>query len=347
VYGGNGGVRLRWYVNAVNDAGNAGAFYQLRHTENIYNYGFVWWNPIKQFKLTYGTLDGARPFGVLWGLNVGDFANAGGPGGGGGDIFDGVGSDTYHSAFVQLYPVDGLEIAVGFNPTSSGTEAAAVYARTQAYVGYTIPGIGVAALGYFGNSGFFLDDDTYQNPKLEFAFNLTAVENLIAQLGVKIPFASTKGRGVKSAQDEFEVALAADFTSADTFGVRAHLKTTFGKKLEYDVTPSIVYYEGPFYFGIGLSPWYNLGIGKVGIDLNIGFAGASKSSQYTPTELTSYNNEYMIWEVTPYFEKGFSGGAFLIGFKIGALNFTNSDFGVDDGNGLIKWEIPIALGFNF
>jgi hypothetical protein len=380
-YGTDNGIRLRWGITGVNDDKTAGAYYQLRLTEDFKDvstpgnpltvvtsasFGWVWWNPIKQFKLTLGRIDGARPFGVLWGLAPGDFANAGGWGGSGGDIFSGI--DANHGPLVQIYPIDGLEIAAGVNITgNSSNQAYDDYAHTAAYVGYTIPGIGVAALGFYGNTGFphrKVEADPskgfdYNNSKLEFAFNLTAVESLTAQLGVKIPFAS-KGGEVTSAQDDFEVALAANFASADTFGVLAHLKTTFGNKFEVDdfgwgystVGEGGTYYEGPFYFGIELNPWYNLGIGKVGINLNVGFGTATKTYQDTAAtgspskyELASDKNEYMVWEVTPYFEKDFAVGAFLVGFKLGAKNYTNSD--VKDGNGLIKWAIPIGLGFNF
>jgi hypothetical protein len=373
LFGGSNGVRLRWYVNAVNDAGTAGAFYQLRLNEygGKADYGYAWWNPIKQFKLQLGKVDAFRPFDVLWGLNINDVANTAGVGGAGDDMFWGIQLD--HGAAIQLKPIDGLEIAVGANITgadasgkTSGQEAYDAYARTSAYVGYTINGIGTVALGFNGNGGFpsssIISDpdsygtygDPYYSPRLAFGFNLTAVENLKAQLGVQIPFAS-KGGGIKSATSPYKIAIGANFTSADTFGVLAHLKTTFGTKIEVEDVTALAgstggtYYEGPFYFGIGLSPWYNLGIGKVGLDVQLAFSGASKTYRSVGTaapDLVSDYNEYMLWEVTPYFEKNIGGGSFLIGFKLGAKNYTNGDFG-DDGNGKIYWAVPVGLLYYF
>jgi hypothetical protein len=335
-----GGTRLRFAVDASNEEKTAGLFYQLRLTESAGPYyGYVWWNPIEMFKITLGFIDGQRPFGVIWGVDFNDAAGNAGLGGGGSDIFSGIAAN--HGAIIQIRPISNLEVAVGANigiGDGAYGDAYDVYARTQAYVGYTIEGIGVAALGFNSNTGYW-DATTsgYNNPNLELAFNLTAIENLTAQLGVHIPFAS-KSDGIDSAVDPIKIALAASYGS-DLFGINAHLKTTFGEKVEvagFD-DPAL---EGPFSLGVTLTPWYNLGIGKVGLSAQFAFAGTSRSLG------TDNDDDTIKWEVSPYFEKPFSGGSFLVGFRIGGSNYTN-DKAYDDGTGSIYWGIPVGILYSF
>jgi hypothetical protein len=70
-------------------------------------------------------------------------------------------------------------------------------------------------------------EDTYNNARIEAAFQLTAVENLLLDASVKIPIPVKDDDRDVTHQDNFQIAVAGDFTSGD-FSIGYGLYGAFG-----------------------------------------------------------------------------------------------------------------------
>jgi hypothetical protein len=339
-------VRLRWGVAAANEANTFGAYYQLRLTEDNVHQGYVWWNPKEDmFTLTLGTLE-FRPFSVLWGVgSAGDIVGLG-AGGGGGDIFTGITPNSQGFAITSVLLDKKLVLGVG---TGIGAyvnaEAYDAYARTALYAGYTIEDIGTAALGFNSNTGYYGGTGSeYNNPSLQLAFDLTAVEGVQAQIGVLIPFASksdnTSNGGSKySAVDPIKIALAGQVgqISNEGFGINGHILVKFGGKVVTTTANTDTTVESPFLFGATLNPWFGLAIGSIGLYTDILLTGAANGDK----------GDNLTWQLTPYFEKsGVGGGSFFVGFSIGGVNYFNDEVYKDDAGSII-WSIPVGVKYSF
>jgi hypothetical protein len=336
-------IRSRFNITATNEDKTWGGAIQLRITENATDRAWVWWQPISQVKATLGLVDGFRPFSVLWGKEVHDVADLKNYGGGGGDIFSGVSAN--HGFALQLYPIDNLAITVGA-PVKNGT-AEDSYRQLAGWAGYTVEGIGTFALGYVGKA------KKTAGSEIEFGANITAIPIIQLQLGVSyfLPEDDTPLYALLGveANDEYGitgtvtkplvVSLAWNLGAGD-LGMRGHLKAAFGGKWSGKVAGVDADYEDPFKFGVAITPFYNVGIGNLGIDLELELSGSSKFAG------NATDDDQLKWEVTPYFEKAYGGGTFVVGVKVGGSNYTN-DKAFDDGYGQIYWAIPVGLHYSF
>jgi hypothetical protein len=338
-------IRSRFNITAANEDNTWGGALQLRFNEGkddfsntnkavsalqaYLNRAWVWWQPIEQVKTTIGLVDGFRPFGVLWGKEVNDAAGTGGFGGGGGDIFTGIGANQGFA--LQLYPIDNLAIAIGAPITKGDAEDS--YRKLSGWVGYTLGDIGTFALGYVGGAHYKAESE------IEFGLNVTAISGVQLQLGVSyfLPEDDAK-EATKTVSKPLVISLAWDVGAGD-FGMRGHLKTSFLGKTEYKAA-NTKNDETGLAFGIVVTPFYNVGIGTIGV--NIGVELTTENTK----QGAGQKDDQIKWDITPYFEKSYGGGTFLVGVKIGGSNYLN-DEQFKDSYGKMSWAIPVSLNYSF
>ena len=167
---------------------------------------YVWVKPIDMVKLTLGKNDSSLGTNSCFGLW--DWMRVGAISGEENDIFD---KHINRNVSAIITPIEGLTIGMGMNPAVDGTQykLADVFGRTGAIaVTYNIAGVGTVKVGvqgdgrdsdaYASSNGtvtktaakqkYYEDDDggDYKDYAVfNAAFELTAVENLWAAIGVK------------------------------------------------------------------------------------------------------------------------------------------------------------------
>jgi hypothetical protein len=163
---------------------------------------------------------------------------------------------------------DTLDVANVVSDSWNTAQAEDVWKKVQVGAGYNIAGIGLARAQYVGAIGTV-------NPRVEAAFNLTAVENLNVDIGAKIPFAVTEddatlGNDTKF-QDPFQINIGASYALGDLsigtviYTAFAGGKTPDGGKISGD----------GFKFEIRLAPSYYLAVADATacVELNFGATG--------------------------------------------------------------------------
>jgi len=141
-----------------------------------------------------------------------------------------------------------------------------VYRRSQFGIGYTIPGIGFARAQYIGIRN-----------TIEIAFQLTALGDLILDIGGKIPFegTDTADRNTYKKRKDFQASIAATYRNYN-FRLLGRVDAAFagsnsdGREVIVNGLNLIAY----------LVPSYQLGIGTVGMDLGFEYEQADKVNQY-------------------------------------------------------------------
>jgi hypothetical protein len=182
---------------------------------------------------------------------------------------------TPHATFTITPPVEGLRLAVSvpfvqYAPPTTKDNIKDTYKRTQVALGYDIPNIGFIRAQFVG--GVTGPNNDSAN-RIEAAFNLTAVENLILGVGGKIPLGD-EGKAVLGA--DFSLGLEAQYTAGPfTAATLVQLKqpTASGADL-----------------GIIVNPWIGYsfqGIADVGVDANIYTAGGPAGDEFG-TSLGAY-----------------------------------------------------------
>jgi hypothetical protein len=191
----------------------------------------------------------------------------------------------------------------------NAVEANNVYKRIQTGFAYDISGIGLARAQYVGNTGdftitngkFTFDPDTYDgsipllpttgtssvdgwkytagsvkpNPaRIEAAFKVTAVPGLKLDLGLKLPIPVKKddilGLGYDvTFQDNFQVAVAGDYTSGD-FKLGYGLYAGFGGSFAIDATGATRQDLQPT-FNLILTPSFYVAAVDATVGLDVGF----------------------------------------------------------------------------
>jgi len=135
-----------------------------------------------------------------------------------------------------------------------------VYRKTQVGVGYTIPGIGFARAQYIGMRNI-----------VEVAFQLTALGDLIFDIGAKIPFEGTDEKDLDTykRRKDFQASIAATYRNYD-FRLMGRVDTAFAGS---DSSKREVIQNGLNLIAY-LVPSYQLGIGTVGLDLGLEYEQA-------------------------------------------------------------------------
>jgi hypothetical protein len=214
------------------------------------------------------------------------------------------------SIYAQLNPgatINGIGPAL-----DPGAEANDVYKKIQTGFAYDISGIGLIRAQYVGNTGditpataakFVLDPDTYTGgpppvggtssvpgwtyveaesqtinaARIEAAFKVTAVPGLNLDLGLKLPLpvSDTIAGTDVTAQDNFQLSVAGDYSAGD-FGIAYGLYGAFGGSIAYDIPGADRDDLAPT-FDIILTPSLYVAAvdAKVGLDLGFKVAGES------------------------------------------------------------------------
>jgi hypothetical protein len=265
---------------------------------------------------------------------------------------------------VALTPIEGLYIATAVNAgefPNNTKEAKDVYKKIQVGIGYEIADIGLARAQFVGGANTLnLDEKELAKyevpyadaPRAEVAFNLTAVENLSVDLGVKIWFPATpeeitltdkNGASTSLAFDDisytnpFGLSLAAKY-ALDDFAIWGRVDAKIGAKGE--VKGDDEYYKSGFYLNAHLTPSYNLGFATIGAD--VGF-------QLNP-ELTRQSKTYdeggVEFGLGAWIQKGLGNGSIKTGVGVALPTVAHKAPDVD-GEKTLVLTIPVVLEYWF
>jgi hypothetical protein len=255
-----------------------------------------------------------KPWGNFLELKAGQFGDGeleGKVGGGdfgynldakaGGEIFNSLSMDGDRAGFeLILKPIEGLRIASMVSGSFSEYKAKELYEKIQVAVGYTIADIGLARVQFKGDHGVF---DTLEKPtdkwevladvletgllpvanapRVEAAFELTAVENLKVDLGAKIWFAAKNQYYQDTPDYDFDhkerkdgasftnplgIALGAEYV-LDDFTIRGSVATQIGAKFIETVDGEDYTAKSGLFLNAHLTPIYNLGFATVGAEI--------------------------------------------------------------------------------
>jgi hypothetical protein len=278
--------------------------------------------------------------------------------------------------------------SIWFNNTNVSTVLAEdAFRFTQAAVGYTFPGIGLARLQFFG--GFFKDDlkdlqeltdinngiipnapgSTFfdylktrdQAPKIQGAFALTGIKDLMADIGVtvwlpvqyegKVINKHTNasvltideggawngirlGIGVTSSTAAFDLAARSDMNFGG-YELRYVYNTGAGAPEQKDQKSS----DG-FQFVMRLSPSYNFSFATLGLDLGVGVKGRSINERGGWV-----NDQVCSWGIGASIRKSFGTSHFLTGLAYSSPVYgTGNQF---DYNNPGYFSIPVIMWINF
>ena len=365
-----GATHSRGRVNftAANDDGTFGGFIRFEAdfvgTGHYFTmpYGYAWWQPIEQVKVTAGLFDDFYVYDIV-------------------DTFGGVAEDTkvhytsYEDLFVGpfaqhyddgaglgvgIYPIPGLSIglgiplvnyALGRPPTEKPLETAKhVYGNVKVQVAYELEDTVRVALGFHAvdedrqtGGGTWADGYDATNSSIFLAGYITAIENMGINIGLQftLPYENDITKTKYSAP--FRIGLGFNY-DMDAFGIGARLGFALGSSAEPEVGDKR---SGPFEFGLNILPSYDLGVCK--IFLNAGIHMIALNADYKKSIKDGGADEPKDgfgFHVNPYVEKSIGGGSFFVGFKLYTEAF---DMWVDgtDEKAVIRWSIPCGMRFAF
>jgi hypothetical protein len=262
------------------------------------------------------------------------------------------GGEKVKGSFIPTGESDPVEVDITLPTTSVEVTQNVAYdqpaevsfRRTGVWAGYTLEGIGTIGLGFLGSAANYTNGADYKEygladakSQINVGFDLTAIENLKAQIGFWYPIAQ-KTPAAKLRQEPITVALAADYTVPSTFGVRFLFHTKFLGKTEQENEKQNK--EDGLVIAFTLDPWVNIGVGNVGLGFGLKSTGASKDGG------EGQKDDRIELTATPYFSKSYGGGTFYAGVRIGVSNYTNDEQYKDD-YGTLSWGIPVGFQYNF
>jgi hypothetical protein len=180
-----------------------------------------------------------------------------------------------NGGLLDLTPVAGLYIGAAIDATSTGVAVADFNKKTQVGVGYTIDKVGLIRAQFRGAV----------DPIYEAAFQLTAIDKVNIDAGVKIPTAS----GAK-----VSAAAAASYAGIDKVDLQARFKyqdktaggLLVGGQVAYNV-------DGPLFVGAGASANGLTTDGTVSYDGSV-FAKLAYSNGYAKIAFIQDNSTFTI-----------------------------------------------------
>jgi hypothetical protein len=339
---------------------------------NIGDNAKLWAKPWKFLKITVGKFKDDTLRGKIGDTDFYDYTYAAGAED---DIFTRF-SGNGQGALIGLTPIDGLFLGVLVNADggffTGAPSAENVWKKAQFGVGYALTDIAHVRVGFVGglgakvasdykddignytwkNGAYVLDPDkekaalkalTTGSPHdpsvIEAAFQLTAVEALNLDLGFKIPLAVTDttllGKDGKY-QKAISVALAANFAAGD-LGIWGRVDTSFAGKTTTDSRNSV---NDPFALKVHVTPSYNLGFAKLGVDVGLGFTG-NTTSKVAGKDVEAKDSGFG-FGIGPWIQKGLGNGTIKAG-----LGFTSPTFVDGNSTGSLVLSIPIILEYGF
>jgi hypothetical protein len=379
----NGGVgnavRGRVSVNASNDDGTFGASVSIRVQKDGAIDSSVgtgaWWKPLDILKATLGYMwGGSNPIGVALvddDILTPEFY-------GRGTNYIPWGYEILNGAHLELTPIEGLYILasvpldnagnLSFNGWNSPFKAGEVPAQrifqhTSARVAYTIANIGTVRATFWGGTGKVTDIISSTPTSLslgdadasvlDIGFALTAIENLVIDIGFELPLAATywldsanDSREDLSYQVPMAVNLRANF-NAGAFHIAGGVAASFAGKASYKDGSTEKSFEQGLDIGVTLNPAYDIGdlltVGIVG-DFKLDGEDISKTGT---NEAKNASATHFV--VLPYIQKNVNGATIYAGVRISDDNTTKTDgttFNKADKDG-IAWSIPVGFTYYF
>jgi hypothetical protein len=265
-------------------------------------------------------------------------------------------------------PVDGLFIGLlvnggiyGFNgwpgegsvggvPEDHPTRIIDAFRFMQAGFGYDIADIGHIRAqwlgGWFGTVNddkledqgikFDVGPDVGKTGRIEAAFALTAIQNLMLDLGFKfwLPLSDESNDQELKASNGIEVGLGARFR-ADAFQIVAQIHSIFGK---YNHSDSNDKSANGVDLAVNLLPSYDLDFGTLGASIGLRVGGKSKN--YAGEAVDGTNTMQVGFGA--YLKKGLGSGSVQAG-----LAYKLAPMADGKANGSNVFSIPIILEYAF
>jgi hypothetical protein len=270
------------------------------------------------------------------------------------------GNAGYGTGFLlSSQPIDGLFIGLMVNselwnwggPGSGSGEAADIYRYMQLGFGYQIEGIGHLRAQYVGGwSGTidpesddvkYSDQDFKKLGRIELAFALTAVDNLLIDLGLKLGLPITF-KDAQTINPGVNIALGATY-GMDAFSILARIDMALGGSTKpKDGDPD----EDGLLLSFGLIPEFAFDFGSLGLSIG----GTIKAADKKAGEEDKYS-PYSILGFGGYFKKGLGSGNFKVGLAytlpptVTTVDKDGNDKTGSVGSGV--FSIPIILEYAF
>ena len=276
--------------------------------------------------------------------------------------------------------VDGSMFSDWAGP-GSGIKAADMYRYMQFGAGYNIDGIGHIRAQWIGGWLGTIDDDTwkdiekkgYDDPysfpdwclnddgdpydwvgpqhlnhklaRIEAAFALTAVENLLVDLGAKIWLPLTY-KDVCKVSNGIDVSVGAAF-NADAFGITGRIDAKHLGAYHVRATEGDNKNSDPFLIDVRLTPTYDLDVVTLGVDLGFRMAAGAKDAKGDSTKVG--NTTELGFGL--FAKKGLPGGYLKGGltYTIAPICTANDSEGKEKSGatGRGTFQIPIVLEYAF
>jgi hypothetical protein len=289
----------------------------------------------------------AKPFGgdillIKIGKYNHDDYRGKGPGAGFGDYVGGTGGeddvfarlnsrDSKGGGLFVIKPISALslfaELSPGWDSNGNTAKAGDVYKKIQAGIAYDISGIGLLRAQWIGATMEGKDPAT-----VNAAFNLTAVEGLTLDAGVKISVPIVDDKAKTTYQDNFGIALAGAYTAGDfTIGLGAY--GGLGGKMKYEKGDPD---KNATTFKLNLSPSYNV----AGIDATIGLDVIFNAKGETTARGTKGKNKETTFGVGGWISRTLGKGS----VKTGLGYYSEKKELGDVTTGYLTW--PIILGIS-
>ena len=231
--------------------------------------------------------------------------------------------------------------------------AADIYRYIQAGVGYEIKDVGHARFQYLGAQ-------KQEHPGFELAFALTSVENMMLDIGFKLPLPYKENYNIPGGvivlkDTTFFGAAEANlgFTMGmDAFSIEAIVCTSFGSGISGSGKVGGTEYAyqiiNPFVGNIHIVPAFDLGFATLGIELGTIFSGKSKSVYKVGGTTKTRENDDNTFQLGAgvWLMKEFDHGSVKAGFT-----YTTTDLvALKDSSGPTKagfFRIPVVLEVYF
>jgi hypothetical protein len=291
----------------------------------------------------------------------------GGPGQSGDGIF--YRGESNGGAIFVTKPITGLTIFAQLSPgwdtwnssQTSGVEADDVYKKIQTGIGYDIPGIGLARVQYvggtsetaWGTTAATLFKLSLNNPRIEAAFNLTAVENLKLDIGIKLPlpvkedgFSIPGGFGPPGTvdvifQDNFKIGIAGEYTAGD-FGVKFGAYAGFGGSVAIDV-PGVDRQDLTKTFDIIAIPSFYVAAIDAKVGADVGFKFTSDGDISSTWDLAGDSNSSTIFGLGAWIERNLGKGSIRTGLAYQFPKYGNN--GTVGQTAYLTWPIILTVSF--
>ncbi|MCL2270338.1 MAG: hypothetical protein FWC24_03235, partial [Treponema sp.] len=172
----------------------------------------------------------------------------------------------------------------------------------------------------------------HKNARIEAAFALTAVDNLLIDLGAKF-WLPIEYKDLYKVSNGVDVSLGANFRM-EAFAIGARIDSNFGSYLRAVKDDDSA--KG-MSLQVHLVPTFDLDVATIGLSLGMKVNGAGKNAKGDSLEDNS-----MQFGFGAFVGKGLGSGSVKAG-----LSFTTAPIGKDGANGSTVFQIPIILEYAF